>query len=102
MTNTVSPGTGTIGMDPFVHMAFLISSPASVLALRLAMSRVTRDNSVVLDAGCGALGLLAILIRTTESMNLAIPAALVETGDRAVLSAGPDWQYGVPFKVEKR
>jgi threonine dehydrogenase-like Zn-dependent dehydrogenase len=61
MTSTVSPGTGTIDTDPFVHMAFLISSPARVLALRLAMSRVIRDNSVVLDAGCGALGLLAII-----------------------------------------
>jgi threonine dehydrogenase-like Zn-dependent dehydrogenase len=43
-----------------------------------------------------------ILIRTTESMNLAIPAVLVETGDSAVLSTGPDWQDCVPLKVEKR
>jgi hypothetical protein len=61
MTNTIAPGTGHIGNDPFVHMTFLISSPARVLALRLAMSRVIREDSVMLDAGCGALGLLAIM-----------------------------------------
>jgi SAM-dependent methyltransferase len=42
-------------------MSFLIHAPERVLALRLALSRVITSTSVVLDAGCGSLGLLAVM-----------------------------------------
>jgi predicted RNA methylase len=42
-------------------MSLLARSPERILAIRLAMSRVMRPNSVVLDAGCGSLGVIAII-----------------------------------------
>jgi SAM-dependent methyltransferase len=57
MTSSLTPP----GLDPLAHLSFLVGNPARVLALRLALSRVIRPTSVVLDAGCGSLGLLAIL-----------------------------------------
>jgi len=48
-------------VDPLKSMSFLIHSPERVLALRLALSRVIGPTSVVLDAGCGSFGLLAIM-----------------------------------------
>jgi SAM-dependent methyltransferase len=58
---SLTPGNAAIGLDALTHMSFLAHAPERVLALRLALSRVIRPTSVVLDAGCGALGLLAIL-----------------------------------------
>jgi SAM-dependent methyltransferase len=42
-------------------MVLLTRAPERILALRLAMSSVIRPWSVVLDAGCGSLGVLAIM-----------------------------------------
>jgi Ribosomal protein L11 methyltransferase (PrmA) len=50
-----------LGLDSLAHMSFLARAPERVLALSMALSRVIRPTSVVLDAGCGALGVLAIL-----------------------------------------
>jgi SAM-dependent methyltransferase len=42
-------------------MALLAALPERVLALRLALSSVVKSSSYVLDAGCGSLGILAII-----------------------------------------
>jgi SAM-dependent methyltransferase len=49
------------GSSPLVHMMLLAGAPERILALRLAMSSVIGSSSVVLDAGCGSLGVLAIM-----------------------------------------
>jgi SAM-dependent methyltransferase len=49
------------GSSPLVHMMLLARAPERILALRLAMSSAIRPSSVVLDAGCGSLGVLAIM-----------------------------------------
>lgn len=49
------------GSSPLVHMMLLALAPERILALRLAMSSVIGPSSVVLDAGCGSLGVLAIM-----------------------------------------
>jgi SAM-dependent methyltransferase len=43
------------------HMTLLAGSPERIVALRLAMSSAIGPSSVVLDAGCGPMGLLAIM-----------------------------------------
>jgi SAM-dependent methyltransferase len=50
-----------VGDSPLAHMVLLARTPERILALRLAMSSVIGPSSVVLDAGCGSLGVLAIL-----------------------------------------
>ncbi len=50
-----------VGDSPLVHMMLLAGAPQRILALRLAMSSVIGPSSVVLDAGCGSLGVLAIM-----------------------------------------
>jgi SAM-dependent methyltransferase len=49
------------GSSPLAHMVLLAGAPERLLALRLAMSSVIGPSSVVLDAGCGSLGVLAIM-----------------------------------------
>jgi SAM-dependent methyltransferase len=49
------------GSSPLVHMMLLARAPERILALRLAMSSSIGPPSVVLDAGCGSLGVLAIM-----------------------------------------
>jgi SAM-dependent methyltransferase len=49
------------GSSPLVHMMLLAGAPERILALRLAMTSVIGPSSVVLDAGCGSLGVLAIM-----------------------------------------
>lgn len=49
------------GSSPLAHMVLLAGAPERILALRLAMSSVIGPSSVVLDAGCGSLGVLAIM-----------------------------------------
>jgi SAM-dependent methyltransferase len=49
------------GSSPLAHMELLARAPERILALRLAMSSTIRPSSVVLDAGCGSLGVLAIM-----------------------------------------
>jgi SAM-dependent methyltransferase len=61
MSTLLSDGCAAVGMNPLAHMAFVIRAPHRVVALRLALSRVIHPRTIVLDAGCGALGLLAIM-----------------------------------------
>ena len=49
------------GSSPLFHMRLLAGAPDRILALRLAMSSAIGPSSVVLDAGCGSLGVLAIM-----------------------------------------
>lgn len=49
------------GHDPLIHMGLLATSPERVLALRLALSSVVKPSSSVLEAGCGSLGIVAII-----------------------------------------
>jgi SAM-dependent methyltransferase len=49
------------GNAPLVHLSLLAHHPERLMALRLAMSRLIGPRSTVLDAGCGALGTLAIM-----------------------------------------
>ena len=61
MPSPFAAGNAALGADPLAHLSFLIHAPERVLALRLALSRVVGPASVVLDAGCGSLGVLAIM-----------------------------------------
>jgi SAM-dependent methyltransferase len=49
------------GASPLIHMMLLARAPERILALRLAMTSAIGPESVVLDAGCGSLGVLAIM-----------------------------------------
>jgi SAM-dependent methyltransferase len=55
------PGRFTVGNSALGHLVLLTRAPERILALRLAMSAVIGPSSVVLDAGCGSLGVLAII-----------------------------------------
>jgi SAM-dependent methyltransferase len=66
--------------SPLVHMMLLARAPERILALRLAMSAAIGPSSVVLDAGCGSLGVLAI-------MAARLGAQRVVAVDRARLDA---------------
>jgi len=49
------------GNSVLAHMMLLARTPERLLALRVAMSSTIGPTSVVLDAGCGSLGVLAIM-----------------------------------------
>jgi SAM-dependent methyltransferase len=49
------------GSAPLSHLSLLAHHPERLLALRLALARHVHAGSTVLDAGCGALGTLAIM-----------------------------------------
>ena len=55
------PAPFDAGGSPLGHMMLLVRAPERILALRLAMSSAIGPPSVVLDAGCGSLGVLAIM-----------------------------------------
>src|SRR5262245_7517486 len=61
MDTVLSLNNSNFEMDPQSFIALLAQWPERVFALRLAMSRVIKPTSVVLDAGCGSLGVLAII-----------------------------------------
>jgi hypothetical protein len=64
MKSSLLPGSAQIEKSQYEyiwHLRFLVGIPERVLALRLAMSRVIKPTSIVLDAGCGPLGVLAII-----------------------------------------
>ena len=58
------------GSLPSIHMGLLAASPERVLALRLALSSVLTRSSLVLDAGCGSLGVLAIMAATLGARHV--------------------------------
>src|SRR6201999_1785000 len=49
------------GSAPLAHLSLLAHHPERVLALRLSMAEHIGPQTTVLDAGCGALGALAIM-----------------------------------------
>src|SRR3954453_16388096 len=49
------------GSAPLAHLSLLAHHPGRLLALRLAMAERIGPQTTVLDAGCGALGALAIM-----------------------------------------
>jgi SAM-dependent methyltransferase len=49
------------GSAPLAHLSLLAHHPERLLALRLAMAQRIGPETTVLDAGCGALGALAIM-----------------------------------------
>lgn len=49
------------GSAPLSHLSLLAHHPERLLALRLALARRISPGSTVLDAGCGALGTLAVM-----------------------------------------
>src|SRR5580693_9040061 len=55
------PAPFAAGGSPLGHMMLLVRAPERILALRLAMSSAVASSKVVLDAGCGSLGVLAIM-----------------------------------------
>jgi SAM-dependent methyltransferase len=61
VTQPAQPARLTEGTSLLVHMSLLARAPERILALRLAMSSSVGPESVVLDAGCGSLAVLAIM-----------------------------------------
>lgn len=55
------PSVLSAGGSPLGHIILLARAPERILALRLAMSSAIGPESVVLDAGCGSLGVLSIM-----------------------------------------
>jgi SAM-dependent methyltransferase len=49
------------GSAPLSHLSLLAHHPERLLALRLALTQQVGPTSTVLDAGCGALGTLAVM-----------------------------------------
>src|ERR1700742_858915 len=49
------------GSAPLTHLSLLAHHPERLLALRLALAHRISPLTTVLDAGCGALGTLAIM-----------------------------------------
>jgi SAM-dependent methyltransferase len=67
------------GSSQLVHMMLLARTPERILALRLAMSSAVGPRSVVLDAGCGSLGVLAIMAaRLGARRVVAVDAGLLD------------------------
>jgi len=77
------PARPTVGSSPLAHMILLAAAPERILALRLAMSSAIGPSSVVLDAGCGSLGVLAIMA--------------ARPGDTAI---GGGWGDAIPLTIE--
>jgi hypothetical protein len=55
------PPVLSAGDSPLGHIVLLAGTPERILALRLALSSAIEPTSVVLDAGCGSLGVLSIM-----------------------------------------
>jgi SAM-dependent methyltransferase len=55
------PAVLSAGTSPLGHIILLAGAPERILALRLAMSAAIESQAVVLDAGCGSLGVLSIM-----------------------------------------
>ncbi len=85
------------GSSPLVHMMLLAGAPERILALRLAMSSSIGPSSVVLDAGCGALGVLAIMAARLGARRV----VAVDRGRLDVARALAD-ENGVADRIEFR
>jgi len=91
------PARPSMGSSPPAHMMLLAGAPERVLALRLAMSAVIGPSSVVLDAGCGSLGVLAIMAVRLGARRV----VAVDTGQLDVARALAE-ENGVADRIEFR
>jgi SAM-dependent methyltransferase len=91
------PGQLTVGNSPLSHMLLLAGAPERILALRLALSSVIEPSSVVLDAGCGSLGVLAIMAAQLGARRV----VAVDTG-RLDLAQALAEENGVADRIEFR
>lgn len=89
------PSRPTVGSSPLAHMILLAAAPERILALRLAMSSAIGPSSVVLDAGCGSLGVLAIMAARLGARRV----VAVDTGRLEVASALAE-ENGVADRIE--
>ena len=83
------------GSSRLVHMMLLARSPERILALRLALSSAIGPSSVVLDAGCGSLGVLAIMAARLGARRV----VAVDTGPLEVARALAE-ENGVADRIE--
>jgi SAM-dependent methyltransferase len=81
--------------SPLGHMILLALAPERILALRLAMSSAVGPSSVVLDAGCGSLGVLAIMAARLGSRRV----VAVDTGPLDTARALAE-ENGVADRIE--
>ncbi len=85
------------GISPLGHIMLLARAPERILALRLAMSSVIGPETVVLDAGCGSLGVLAIMAARLGARRV----VAVDTGELHAARALAE-ENGVADRVEFR
>jgi SAM-dependent methyltransferase len=83
------------GRSTLLHMMLLARAPERILALRLAMSSAIGPSSVVLDAGCGSLGVLAIMAARFGARRV----VAVDTGELDVARALSE-ENGVADRIE--
>ncbi len=83
------------GRSTLVHMMLLARAPERILALRLAMSSAIGPSSVVLDAGCGSLGVLAIMAARLGGRRV----VAVDTGELDIARALAE-ENGVADRIE--
>ncbi len=82
----------TVGNSPLAHMMLLARAPERILALRLAMSPAIRPSPVVLDAGCGSMGVLAIMAAQLGARRVvAVDTGPLETARALATENGADW-----------
>jgi predicted RNA methylase len=89
------PARPTVGSSPLAHMILPAAAPERILALRLAMSSAIGPSSVVLDAGCGSLGVLAIMAARLGARRV----VAVDTGRLEVARALAE-ENGVADQIE--
>ncbi len=92
MTHPAVLGAGT---SPLGHIVLLAGAPQRILALRLAMSSAIGPQSVVLDAGCGSLGVLAIMAARLGARRV----VAVDTGELDTARALSE-ENGVAERIE--
>jgi SAM-dependent methyltransferase len=85
------------GRSTLVHMMLLARAPERILALRLAMSSAIGPSCVVLDAGCGSLGVLAIMAARLGARRV----VAVDTGELDIARALAA-ENGVAGRIEFR
>jgi SAM-dependent methyltransferase len=83
------------GSSPLGHIILLAGAPQRILALRLAMSSAIGPQSVVLDAGCGSLGVLAIMAARLGARRV----VAVDTGNLDTARALAE-ENGVADRIE--
>jgi hypothetical protein len=83
------------GRSTLVHMMLLARAPERILALRLAMSSAIGPSSVVLDAGTGSLGVLAIMAARLGARRV----VAVDTGELDIARALAE-ENGVADRIE--